>query len=770
MIRLPGRREVYIIGAVLLVVALVGGRWLAVETAERAWARTFTGGGALVEVRTLAYLLRGLVIVFSIAWTTGNLLVVYRAIGSVQMPRRLGNLEIVEAVPHRVLFALTIAVGMLAGLLLALGTGDWWRSAVLAASPPHFGIADETLGHDVGYYVGVLPWLSLLQARALLLAASATVGIALLYAAIGSLRIRRARIRASDYARGHVGVLLACLALVIAWGAVLDPAQVLAGVHGPVDEAAIAARLPGARFVAAVALVAALMSLTWAWRDWPNLILAGWSALLLAVAACYVVIPGVMRASADDDASLVSSRRAALERVAFGLVGLEERAPTPFASTGIAIRRLPLWDPARVAAATGAPASAITLHPQSGDVSASWLIAPTASPAHSRIAVETDTGVTVSRIATTDSTVWFGPGVRGIAVVSPDTWPALREAGIALAGAWRRTALAWTLQGAALARSETDGRVLLWRRDVVDRLSHLAPFATFGTPVPAVSDSAVWWLSWGYVASASFPFARAQAWRGREIRYLRAGLVGAVRVSTGETRVWLAPGYDSLTAAWVRRFDQLIEPTERMPRGLRAQLPYPDEFFRASVTQLVRADSSWAPRPREPFQVAAPGAELWTAIGFESGAPPQFEGLYAGTIGTDRPRLTLWRPPRPTRLPGELVGSPAVRPGELRIWRAGSSVVTVQGQFVHPAGGNAPAPPQVAQVYVSQDERSGQGPTASAALRGGAPADTSLAARWERARRLTVQADSALAVGDLELFGRLFRQLARLLAPGSRPR
>jgi hypothetical protein len=770
--RLPGRRGVYVIGAVLLVVALVGGRWLAVETAERAWARSFAGGAALIEVRTLAYLLRGLVIAFSIAWATGNLLVVYRAIGSVQMPRRLGNLEIVEAVPQRVLFALTIAVGMLAGLLLSLGTGEWWRAAVLAASPPHFGIADETLGHDVGYYLGVLPWLSLLQARALLLAASATVGIALLYAAIGSLRIRRARIQASDYARAHTGILLACLALVIAWGAMLDPAQVLAGVHGPVDEAAIAARLPGARFVAAVAMVAALMSLTWAWRDWPNLILGGWSALLLAVAACYVVIPGVVRASGEDDGSLVASRRAALERVAFGLTNLEERAPTPFPSMEVAIRRLPVWDPARVAAVAGVPASAVTLHPQSGDVSASWLLAPTASPGISRLAVETDTGIAVSRIATTDSTVWFGPGVRGIAVVSADTWPALADAGIALEGAWRRAALAWTLQGAALARSETDGRVLLWRRDVVDRLSRLAPFATFGTPVPAISDGAVWWLSWGYVTSESFPFARAQAWRGRDIRYLRGGLVGAVRVATGETHVWLAPGYDSLTAAWARHFHPLIERTERMPRGLRAQLPYPDEHFRASVTQLVRGrtDSSWTPRPREPFVVAAPGGELWTGIGFVSGAPPLFEGLYAGWIGPDGPRQTLWRPTRPTRLPGELVGSTAVRAGELRIWRAGDAVVTAQAQFVHPAGGDAPSPPQVAQVYVSQDERSGQGPTAAMALRGGAPADTSLAARWERARRLALQADSALAAGDLEQFGRLFRQLARLLAPGSRPR
>ena len=36
-----GRRRLYLIGGALLVAALVGGRWLAVEIAERAWDRSF---------------------------------------------------------------------------------------------------------------------------------------------------------------------------------------------------------------------------------------------------------------------------------------------------------------------------------------------------------------------------------------------------------------------------------------------------------------------------------------------------------------------------------------------------------------------------------------------------------------------------------------------------------------------------------------------------------------------------------------------------------
>ncbi|HXM37219.1 MAG TPA: UPF0182 family protein [Gemmatimonadales bacterium] len=780
-----GWRSLYLIGAGLLVVALVGGRWLAVETAERAWDRTFAGGAVLIEARMLARLLQALVLVFATVWTTGNLLIVYRAIGSVQMPRRLGDLEIVEAVPRRVLFGITLALGIVLGVLLSLGTGDWWRHAVLAAAPPHFGVLDETLGLDAGYYLGVLPWQAALQNRALVLAAGVAGAVAVLYSAIGSLRIQRGQVRSSDYARAHCGVLLACLALVIAWGAALDPAEVVAGLHGAVDQAALSVRVPGAVFVAAMAVVTAIISLAWAWRDRPNLILAGWAALVLALAACYVVIPGVVRASGSGENVALVRQRAGLERVAFGLTALEERAPPAFPSGEAAIHSVPLWDPRRVGIVAGAPASAVALHAQRGrDGAPTWLIAPTAASAQTRVAVETDTGLALNPVPVTDSALVFGPGIPGFVVASPDSSPALRAAGVPIVGAWRRFALAWTIQAWGFLRADSNGRILLWRRDVAERLERLAPFARFGVPAPTIRDGALWWVSWGYVASAAFPLARPLDWRDGTIRYLRAGLVGAVRVATGETHLWLAPGYDSLTAAWARHFEPLIEPADRLPPDLRAQLTYPEEAFRITVEQLVRAsadsagaDSAWTLRPRTPFQLIAPtppGTQVWTGVGLESGtlAARQFLGLCAGTITGQGPRLYLWRPHQPTRLPGELVGSFLARPGQPRIWPTAGSVLTIQAQFLEPAGVDPPPPPRIAEVYVSLDGRSGRGQTARAALRGGEAAvtDTSLAARWQRARRLAAQADSALSAGDLELFGRLFRALVRELAPAIRPR
>ena len=773
------RRSAFLVTAVLLVVVLVGGRWLALETAERAWAATFAGGSALVEARTLARLLHALVLLFSITWTTGNVFVVYRAIGSVQLPRRLGNLEIVEAVPQRVLHALTLGIGVVGGIILAWGAGDWWRVALLAASPPHFGQTDQILGLDLGYYVGVLPWRVTLQEHAMALTVGVTAAVALLYVGIGSLRFHLGRLHASDHARAHCAVLLACLAVVVAWGATLDPAEVVGGLHGAVDQALLDVRLPGAAFVMAVAVAAAVASLAWGWRDRPNLLLGAWAALLLAVAACYLIVPAIVRASGPGASggrgrgAGLAERRATLEGEAFGLTPLAEGAPPGLSSLAAAAQELPLWDVERVGTVAGVPPNAVTLW--SGR---SWLVAP------SRIGVENDGELTFHAVAGADTAPWFGPGdaFGAFAVASPDTWPAVRRSGIPLTGAWRRAALAWALQGPQLTRAETDGHVLLWRRDVADRLGRLAPFATFGEPAPALDGGergrALWWISWGYVASEAFPLARSLPWRDRPVRYLRAGLVGAVHATTGETHVWLAPGYDSVTAAWARHFAPLVEPPDRIPAAVLNALDYPPEAFQLAAAQLARAggeaDSSvWTLRPRRPFRLAL--ARRWTGVALEAGTPHRFAGLLAGEMTPEGPRLRWWRPGAPEHLPSEVVGSAETKPGELRIWPAAGVVLTLQAQFAQPAGERAQ--PRVERVYVSLGERTGEGLSTAAALRAlltgqGHPfaADTSLAARWDQARRLAARADSALAAGNLQEFGRLYRELVRLLAPAPRPR
>src|SRR5204863_204494 len=105
------------------------------------------------------------------------------------------------------------------GIGLAWGSGDWWMQALIASGAPQYGVADPILHRDVGYYVAELPWAETRQSYALLASLTAVVVVSLLYVGIGSLRFRGIRPQASPHARGHLGLLLGCLALVLAWGA-----------------------------------------------------------------------------------------------------------------------------------------------------------------------------------------------------------------------------------------------------------------------------------------------------------------------------------------------------------------------------------------------------------------------------------------------------------------------------------------------------------------------------------------------------------------------
>ena len=835
--RQAARRWALLVAVGLLVVVLVGGRWAAFETAERVWATSVPGGSAYLKARDFARLVSGLLLLVAVAWGTSNLLFVYRSIGSMQLSRRLGDLEIVEAVPQPVLLAGTVASGLVFGLLLALGTGDWWMSAVIAAHGVAFGVTDPLLHRDVGYYLGTLPWSERLRGLTLAAVSSAALIVGVLYAGIGSLRFRRWLPSANAHARAHLGLLLALLAMTLAWGAVLDPAQSVAGLHGDLVDGALDARLTAAPVVAVLGAATAAASLVWAVREKPVLLLGTWGTLLAASLVGFVLIPSSLSARGGRGATTAPSasvpdpadtaRATAtqqLEELAFGVTAPAERPPPGFASPEAAVAAMPLWNPSRVMAAAAqhrellgpgakAAAAGLAAHSLAGGRT-TWVVAPApdvdaiahTQPApdwtmlHRRTwaragrpiaAVEDDTILQFEPFPTHDTVTWFGPAFREFAIAAPDTWPALRRTGIPLTDWWRRTALAWVLQSPALARRETDGLVLLWRRDVTERLQRLAPYAAFDAAAPVVGDGALWWVSYGYLEGDGFPLARAVESQGRPLRYLRAALVGTVNAATGETRLYLAPGADSLAAAWAAVLTPLIQPLDSLPAALRSQLPFPDRVFRAATTLVRRWRSdttTWTARPRDPFELVAPAAERrgegvgggnaagsrpWTAQGFEGGGT--FAALVAATMLPSGPQVLLWRPNPGLRLQPELVGSPTTTaPGIPRLWNVAGELLLAQALFAEPSSGGPPA--GIDTLFLSWGERRGQGRGRAAALRallalGVGPtgaADTTLAARWQLARRLAAQADAALAAGDLETFGRVYGQLKDLLGVGRR--
>jgi uncharacterized membrane protein (UPF0182 family) len=652
----------------LLLVALFVGRWLAVSTAGRLWAEALGVGTPHADIAALRLALSAAGFVLAAVWCIGNVLLVYRQIGSVQVPRRLGNLEIAESVPRRYLLLGAVAIGAVLALALSRDTGGWWLQRALVESGVVVGVQDPVLHHDAGFYLFRLPWSRAEHGYVLLLVGVVLGMVALLYGAIGAVRWAERRLVYTDLARRHLAVLLAALALVLVWGYRLEPAELVGGLGNvPYDAILSDVRIPVAHVLAVLALLVAAASVLWLVVERGGVVGIAWLTLLLTSFVGHYVLPGFVAAARGAEgrrAAELEAAAAAFTRDAFALATDTVRLQLAVPDDGFVTRHAatlahaPVWEAfaasqvLRLADVRAAP------DPRSADVVLETSLA--AYPdARGRIVPvllgvrETDT----ARARAVDRDLsWerrhgepFGSCVGAVAIAAaaatddglplyvpqlerPDSqvatpadlalrndtiWfgpgfsdfaisPPDHLAGIAAGGLWRRLALAWTLQAPRLLTSSSIGRstLVLTDRAVGARLARFAPFARFGPAYPVVADGALLWLAPGYVWADAYPLSQRVGWRGEGIRYLQASLIGVVDAHSGATELFLLPDADPLARAWAELLPGLVRPPQAIAPEVLRHVRYPDELFERQVA-LLRAQPGRA-RPAEPFWWVGP--------------------------------------------------------------------------------------------------------------------------------------------------------------------
>ncbi len=645
----PRRWLVPIIIAAALV-ALLLGRWWAVGTADRLWAESLGVAethGSIARLRTLLFLAA---LISAAVWCMGNLFVVHRSIGSVHIPRRLGNIEITEAIPrHYVSIGLGI-FGLILAFAMSFEAWGWWYPRALAKAGTSLGLSDPVLQRDASYYLFALPWKRIIHGYATLLAAIMFGVSLILYMAVGAVRGVKRGVQVTDGARRHLGALLAIFALALVWGYRLEPAEYLAGVHNvPYDSVLIDVRLPTARLLGAVGLMTCAGSLLWIRYARMSVIAFSWGALGVLSFVGHYLVPAVAAGVRTDEelrSEILTAAAADFMRYAYGVAPTAEtRSPLPRPT--VPPRLAPsdvdapmLWDEFAVnlllnrlerekpyldfgAASVGRyrvsdgrdvpviiGVREVNLNKARGvDPAFSWErihLEPYRS-AKGVVAVRADLvsdrgsplfvpdlsrpGSVVPNavdVALHDSLLLFGATTEEFAVV-----PEGLAHGVSLGGFPRRVALAWKLQSSQLVTSPAVSRtsVVLWDRSVGDRLEAVAPFADFGAAHPAVVDGRLFWTAFGYVASNTFPLVPRVEWRGTAVGYLRAGLVGVVEAATGETTVYLLPNADPLSRAWAGIAPDVVVSWSELPEALRRHLRYPEGLFRNQL-RLLRAPTT----------------------------------------------------------------------------------------------------------------------------------------------------------------------------------
>ncbi len=211
------------------------------------------------------------------------------ALGSVTKPYLLfpggGDIQPIT-LERRQLKMLGTGVAALAAVFLGLFASNEWLTWLRFQHATPFGQTDPLFGRDVGFYVFTLPFLDFARYLILAVAVLSLIGSTAAYVISGALALDPARGPVvGDGARRHLGLVIAVLFLLVAWGAYLDVPRILTTPAGIIHGASyvdVALRIPVLQGLLFVALVCSVLSLVTAMtpRNTPLFVAVGLYALV----------------------------------------------------------------------------------------------------------------------------------------------------------------------------------------------------------------------------------------------------------------------------------------------------------------------------------------------------------------------------------------------------------------------------------------------------------------------------------------------------------
>jgi uncharacterized protein len=130
----------------------------------------------------------------------------------------------------------------------------------------------------------------------------------------------------------------------------------------------------------------------------------------------------------------------------------------------------------------------------------------------------------------------------------------------------------------------TDRSLMLYRRNITDRVSAIAPFLTFdGDPYLVDVDGKLYWIIDAYTTGSGYPYAQSVSFDGNDINYIRNSVKVVVDAYEGTTSFYVVDPKDPLIKAYQATFPSLFKPLGSMPSGLRAHIRVPEDLFNVQV-------------------------------------------------------------------------------------------------------------------------------------------------------------------------------------------
>ena len=184
------------------------------------------------------------------------------------------------------------------------------------------------------------------------------------------------------------------------------------------------------------------------------------------------------------------------------------------------------------------------------------------------------------------------------------------QGGINIGPLWRRLLFAKHLGDWRMLLSDdlTPDTRLMFRRNIAERVRHIAPFIEFdddpylviadaegayspvGASVNGGEDGAVetdehylYWMIDAYTTSDRYPYSDPD---NNRFNYIRNAVKVVVDAYNGSVHFYIADEQDPIIRTWARIFPNMFEPLSAMPQNILSHIRYPHDFSLIQSNQL----------------------------------------------------------------------------------------------------------------------------------------------------------------------------------------
>ena len=160
------------------------------------------------------------------------------------------------------------------------------------------------------------------------------------------------------------------------------------------------------------------------------------------------------------------------------------------------------------------------------------------------------------------------------------------EGGIRLSSELREFVLAlYFREKNIILTDQTNGQSrLLFRRNIVDRITELTPFLLLDpNPYAVITPKRIYWIQDAYTHSSWYPNSRPYDGRfnpfGEEFNYIRNSVKIVVDAYDGSVDYYVSDEADPIIGAYSRIHPEIFRPISEMPSAIRQHARYPKTLF-----------------------------------------------------------------------------------------------------------------------------------------------------------------------------------------------